>query len=305
MLRHFNISHDEPASKWWLKTRWNRLVYWSPNWSLLSLFGNTAIARVVILAPVIAQAVHYSEPWIITHFGITNILWLYWSLISMGAGQIFYSIFCPREIKKYGGDRELHKIESLATVSNREFEILFNNYIFSHFAKENGLEKPSNLKYCGPFKLLEITEEELVDRLQQARDGKDPQKFWTGIAKTLYCKTNDQIVDNYNEFKTCTTNGGYFDASSWPIIHALFELHPELCSVEKETYRRLPLLDICTAETDSWKLSALDWAYYFHDVSHSKIRWATIFFYLTGSVYFLYTAFKNVYNMIIHTFEVF
>jgi len=112
------------------------------HWSTLSLFGNSLLARFVVLTPIVALYVRLQEDYLKTTFGLTYAFWLYWSLIAISFGQLVFMLACPVLIKKYGRDSERFKVEDFSSRSEKDRSEIARRQIRSFFVPFGGPLKP-------------------------------------------------------------------------------------------------------------------------------------------------------------------
>lgn len=264
----------------------------TPNWSHLAVFGNTHIAKAVVLSPLIAQIVQRAEPLVFKYFGFTQIAWMYWSLMLLALGQLFYTLFCPREIKKYGSDIEKYVIESESVQGIYHFESTNFERIKNLFSV-NG----------GALKFKPITNDEML---------KNTEKYVSEVPKEhheliFYGKTQNEIINEVNSFKECIDPGWvHNDHLNWDLVDIGCSATDILecgSSFDKQLeYEKLRSI-FHERRADSWKAEVSRYLYEKKDQSRSWVRVLVACFYALGLIYFVVAAAKNVFGMMQYTWK--
>jgi len=286
-----------------IQTKLEKLVSYVSNhihWSALGIFGNSFFGKLVMLAPFIAQAVRYSSEFFVDQLGLTNVLWLYWSLMFVSIGQVLYMWQCPAEIKKYGKDVTLYKIESLQSLHEYGFSVIHNQWLKTWFSNANhikGFELPLN----DNIKQLELP------NFTSRKAAEDHARL--AIEKSTRTEEKipvEKLTDTYWCFCKNVTDYFCHPNIDWDAVNFLYNNHIGLFGV-KQGVGYSPVLPITSRIVDGddthWKTEALSWFISKQDSSKNNIRLIIAVFYFLGSLYFIWHIPKNIANMAAFTFR--
>lgn len=248
------------------------------SWAGLALFGNSYLGKVVVLAPVVALYVRYEGEFLEASFGLTNALWLYWSLIFISVGQMIYFLACPKIIKKYVSDVERFKIEDENSRTSLPRSILRRTHLRTFF-----------IEFGGPLALYDPD-------VQQPVIPNDP-------IKTAAQRFRDYILGTY-------PNQLHFDPHAMSQIHSNYPsyvaINAELDDerVRASLHRLGIVFDAANRdhvnrnqrkiESREWDIETLEWEYQSANLSNRFARYTVGFLYLLGAAYFAYSAARGV-----------
>lgn len=258
------------------------------SWASLAVFGNSYLGKVVVVAPVVALYIRYEGEYLETSFGLTNALWLYWSLILISIGQMLYFLACPPIIKTYGSDLERFKIEDENSRTSLSRSILKRSHLRTFFAE-----------YGGPLTLYNPD-------AQQPVIPNDPIITAAG-------KFREYILGTY-------PNQLHFDPHTMLLIHRNYPTYIALnAQVEDESItasmQRLGIVfDAANrdhvngnqrkVESREWDIEALEWEYQSANLGKRALRYAVGLLYITGAIYFAYSAARGIAIMSAYSFGI-
>ena len=287
-----------------------RLLRWTPLWSDFSIFGNSHVAKLIVISPFVAQGVKYSEQFFREKLGLENVLWFYWSVILLAIGQLIYLRFAPTEIKKYGSNVERFKMESLSTFSNSEQDAVFCAFIRSFYKSCKGINKPGYDK--PPISYSEkplydfpaMTREQFAEALEDDRlRGEDtrPHQYAVECAAALHRKNADVVVESWSAFQKVVTLAVIVgDQIDWECLNLLQVARPDLIGLS-DLRKISGLDDRASADRKSWSLEALSWSFEKANRTNLFLRWVVFVLFLLGSVYFLNSVLRSLSEMWILT----
>lgn len=192
------------------------------NWSALSSIGNSRVARLTILMPVIgyliifnstiaeflstslparAETIVVADTW--TYLYSKNLFFLYFGLLIFGVGVALYNIAVPRQIRKYPSVEDyilaMEGIETRNLVTGS-----FDNVIGMYFRNLKGEERSSmfthiNVGFPGDVSgdLHRLIEEMFLEVDAEVWDGPPTKedrlgsRFWTGSGNLM----TDEVIE--------------------------------------------------------------------------------------------------------------
>ena len=255
-------------------------------WSTLSTFGNSPVARVVAFAPIIAVYVKLQEEFLSLHFGLSQAQWLYWSLMLIAAGQVLYFFFCPRIIKKYGGDVERHAIETLESTPYQKMDLirekrirnLYQNHQLSLGIDPDDIAFPSHLEKA----MAGIAPtQEMLSRFAYAY-----RKLW----EVAHTRATDVRVG-----LNLITLAQMFSANSTFLMGA----GQGSGAAKAQRVLRDLLVEGESGDAD-WQLNAAHWAYAHANERFRPIIMLVAALYVSGSVYFAWRVLDGLAFMLCH-----
>jgi len=273
----------------------------------LSKLGASNTAKLIWLAPVVAQMVRTSEDILVNKLNLYNIVWLYWSLVFITIGQIIYAWKCPRFIKKYGDDIEKFKIEQAAVMHSGSIENLFQTMV--RYAYRNSIHT-SERKLCYDWKGMlveaqlvfpEMDESEIKRLIQSDYDNCDLMAmdiFRYQTACNLYRHNSvEDIQKSYISFKSLVTRGVTFQQIDWNIINLLSAHRFELFDSGSRRGTLPYIGQRVYGDDTNWKLHCLQFRYDYLNQSNGKFRWLVALFYGCAIPYFVYIVLRNLFRM--------
>ena len=109
-----------------------------PSWSRLSVLGGTPVFKLTLLSPLLAQVLlHHEEFEFLSSLRIDNVVCLYWTLITIFVGQLFYTFFCPDNIKQYP-EKNMYIGALNSTFTEDEIQEVFFHIYKLHFRRHGG-----------------------------------------------------------------------------------------------------------------------------------------------------------------------
>jgi hypothetical protein len=257
-------------------------------WATLSAFGNSPIVKLVALAPLAAAVVRLDADFEFLEPYVAEAAWLYWSLMAVAMGQFLYALFCPREVKRHGSNREQYIIEALTSMPSIRMRELRGGYIKALY-QEGGL-KP----------LISLQEEAAQERLQQR------------LLLNLQVPhgTVPALVQTYNNhFHVLAGRKGASENVQPVDVIRLAQLDEELVfgprpnKLAHATVSRVhEILSQATEITElgarDWKVNVLDWYFRAQNGRNSPLIALIGILYIVGSGYFAWRTLKTIAFML-------
>ncbi len=259
----------------------DRKIYSAFNWSSISLLGNTSIGRAAIFAPFIAQAILISADIVSQFLGVGNILWLYWSLISIFLAQLLYWVFCPELIKRYQTDETRLKSEALSTWTNHDLERLDRNFRRFFYSPEG-----YSLSFgCKTRDAIELA-------LSPSIGANSP--------------SIDQSADAVLRFYSSLTSTRTDTDIDWEVVRDAYERNPnvlilassDIATINREIKSRFGRYLRGRDDDRTWKVHALEWHYSVLNKRSPRIILLCGSLYAAGSAYFIYYALHSIVRMV-------
>lgn len=257
------------------------------SWSFLSGFGNTGLARAVMFAPIIAHAVQINSNFISDQLGMDNVVWLYWSLIVIGFGQLLYMANAPQLIKQYGNNCDGYIIAAIEVMPQKNFFYLQMRHIRSFF-RIGGGDIP------GPSPKILIDEDALHQRLAEgmfhhrSEDEKRKIPGYIGELKDFNSVLSGSVFlyEWSHNFKI--------------LLDILAKDKALLLGTEIETRDTEQLRAFLWAQTENndGKRHTFDWNFARENASRGKMRWLIFTLYAVGALYFIINTLNQILRMI-------
>ena len=267
----------------------------NPTWSSLSFFGNSALAKAAIFAPVVAIYVDLNSKYLADTFGFTNAIWLYWSLLLIGSGQLIYTLACPRVIRNYGDDFEKFILEAKSSWIGSQFnEVLCDRFI-SYLPPNGPFELPAEVMKIN-------TTEEIAEHYagfgttqNGHRDREERMSGWRLLEqfqKNPYAGAFPlQSVATVQEY-TMLNSSLVFDQDRKSEFDEFAQL-VRTAQKSNNTYREKTQEELIT--------SNLSWLYVRKNNLSKPIIRTIMYLYLVGSIYFVFRAIASLLRMIANT----
>lgn len=264
-------------------------------WSSLSFFGNSALAKATILTPVVAIYVELNASVLQEQFGFTNAIWLYWSLVSIGFGQILYTLACPRIIRKYGDDYERFILEAQASWALIQYNDILRDRLLSIIADRT----------------LEVVPKEIVD----AKSGPELDKIYKELGLRVNPRLNEIRLADWQQLRRFLENPDEIAVPLRSIVtyHELATVRPsvlrqedmlaelgEISGLAKKA--QVSNLRVKDEATEDLNISNLSWFYDQKNNRGKPLICLIVFLYGFGSVYFIVRAIDSLAKMILNTY---
>lgn len=264
-------------------------------WSNLSRFGNSPLAKAALLAPIVAIFVQLNDVYLAQTFGFQNAIWLYWSLISIGVGQILFSLKCPKSIRIYGNDQERFVLEAKASWTMNQLE---------------AAKKDKVLHFIGPNGLLQIDQEIL-----ELSDRKSVEAYWANKSKRLDEESKSDFVRGISVLQQMlktdmNSPNNYSAASAIILIITNFPDSIRLRQGDRDKDAVLGDLKHFAFQIrekrhvigpdnrdTAWVIPALNCRYELENRDGRAFRWAVAGFYVSGFLYFAWRALASLGSM--------
>lgn len=265
-------------------------------WSSLSRFGNSPLAKAALLAPIVAIFVQLNDVYLAQTFGFQNAIWLYWSLISIGVGQILFSLKCPKSIRTYGNDQERFVLEAKASwTMERLGEASYDK--LRHFIGKDGL-----LSIDG--RVLELSDDQGI------------RSFYAEKSKSLADNVRADLLRGIPELRLILmgkigVRGRVANAAAalqWIVSHFPNSIYPRKRDLDKNGLLiELSRFAVQIQESrnkvgqdnqnSSWVVPALNCRYELDNQKNKLFRWAVAGFYVSGFLYFAWRALASLASM--------
>ncbi len=246
-----------------------------PKWSHLAVFGNTALAKLVILAPIVAQFVYYQD-FLKEYFSLEKPLWLYWSLIALSAGQLLYSWKCPDIIKRHGGSIESYTDEAFRTWPEENFDRLALQLARAPFLRWGG----NQLAVLTTAE--DLSQKELSRKVTAKSRSHDDQKYAVSIIHRLF--TADAL-------RPGSVNAGQPET----FAEALQNLADDGATIDSDTATSVHALLARRKMSDKeWQSRTIAFDYSRTNRSNVVVRIIVGGLFAIGSMYFVYASAENI-----------
>lgn len=284
-------------SKFALVQEWTDRCF---SWSSLSIFGNSYLAKLVALAPIVAIYVKLQEKYLLEAIGFSQAKWLYWSLIAIAFGQLLYFLFADQGIKKYGQDKQRFIMEADATWTTKEFDEAKCKQLLWFLSDKDGQfsltqsvldvksqQEMNNLIADNKWKLSSFNiQNELFQGAGQLKNLLDPKvRFAIGDPSKIAKAINWILMYEPELLQEAKVSGG--DSA-----------------VQRSDLTRLVSAYVSPTGKDDVKRLALSWDFNRVNFQYRMIRLIVALLYAGGSAYFIWrTIFALLFMMGVPGFE--
>ena len=265
-------------------------------WSSLSRFGNSPLAKAALLAPIVAIFVQLNDVYLAQTFGFQNAIWLYWSLISIGVGQILFSLKCPKSIRIYGNDQERFVLEAKASWTMNQLDEAARDKL-RHFLGYDGLSSLDD-------EVLQLSDKESIQVFFSRRNpqlaGNVVDDLAIGLPALRRILMGEPRVEGESKIAAA--------AVSW-----LLSLVPDSVVLRQKDLNRSAVLadqkqfvhqmiqtentSLPTNRGSLWIVPALNCRYELQNRDGRAFRWAVAGFYGSGFLYFVWRAMASFASM--------
>lgn len=263
-----------------------------PKWSSLSKFGNSTLAKLVFLSPIISTAIYFNRTYLSNVLRIDQAVWLYWSLIAISFGQLVYFFACPRIIKSYGDDRERFTIESLTSRPIPELQEIRASHVRSLYKQHGGKLDlpldPADPNFFSKFermlldaKFSVISDEQIHHLVNVYRD------YYYTINNQLFSSVENLDFVNLEKIWASCPKA----ILGQPSDEGIMSEYAELSRIFRFGVGGPRQGD------DDWKVLSLDWYYHHLNSSRRLLRAFVTALFAGGGFYFLFRVLAGVWTM--------